>query len=320
MVFVVYHTYLVGQWKTLVKSQLDRLVNSGLYDSADQIWVTINRDRNSEQEVRDFLSGYPKLNLEFHEHNVAEYPGIKKVRELASNNDAKILYFHTKGVSNNYKTYSEKEPSPEKIENVNSWRECMEYFLIDKWTDAVEKLNEYDNVGVTCVGGWYWGNFWWSKSEHLRKTKEVGLWSRWAYEAWLNDNTPQSKNYEFYHMGFNPFLTNIKDEFYKTKNSEIEGKNIVIRNAVYGTPSFQIDEGYSTTPTNVVVDVTEVVKMFLEKTNNKKLDFYVDNNTMGGDPAWGQRKSMTVEFYPEGYPHKIYKMGVTEGHSINFQF
>jgi hypothetical protein len=29
---------------------------------------------------------------------------------------------------------------------------------------------------------------------------------------------------------------------------------------------------------------------------------------------------MIVEFYPEGCPDKIYKMGVTEGHSIKFEF
>jgi hypothetical protein len=320
MIVVVYHTYLVGQWKNLVKSQLNRLLNSGLYESADQIWVTINRVENTEEEVKEFLKEYSRLNLEFHEQNYAEYPGIKKVKEIATDYDAKILYFHTKGVSNNWKVFNTKEPSQEKMENVASWRECMEYFLIDKWTECNEKLEDYDNVGVSCNGGWYWGNFWWSKSEHLRKTEDVGLWSRWDYEAWLNRSTPNSKNFEFYHMGFNPFLTNLKEDFYKIKNSEFEGKNIVIKNAVYGTPPFEIDEGYSTMPTEVVADVTEVVKKLLEKKENKKLDFNVNNETMGGDPIWGHRKSMIVEFYPEGCPDKIYKIGVTEGHSIEFEF
>ena len=320
MVVVVYHTYLVGQWKTLVKSQMDRLVNSGLYESADQIWMTINRVENSEEEVREFLKEYSKLSLEFHEQNYAEYPGIKKVKDIATNQDAKILYFHTKGVSNNWQTFNEKRPSQEKMENVASWRECMEYFLIDNWEKCVEKLDENDNVGVSCNGGWYWGNFWWSKSEHLRKTEDVGLWSRWDYEAWLNRSTPQSKNFEFFHMGFNPFVSKLLPEFYNGDRGQYKGLGIVVTKATYGTPPFEIDEGYSTMPVNVVSDVTEIVKNFLNSNGGKKLHFPVHNESMNGDPIFGHRKVLIVEFHPEGFPEKLFKLGISEGHGIEFEF
>lgn len=320
MVVVVYHTYLVGLWKDLVKKQLDRLVSSGLYDKADQIWVTINRDINTEEEVKEFLTPYPKLQLEFHDVNQAEYPGIKKVKEIGDTIDSKILYFHTKGVSNNWKTFNEKEPSQEKIDNVNSWRECMEYFLIDKWEESLSHLDDYDNVGVSCNGGWYWGNFWWSKSEHIKKTEQVGLWGRWDYESWLNRSTPQSKNFEYYHMGFNPFITNIHEDFYKTNFENYRGKKIVVTSAVYGTPPFEIDEGYNTMPLNVVSDVTELVKKYVEEQGGYKLCFNANNETMGGDPIFGHRKVMIVNFHPEGHEDKNFKFGITEGHGIDFQF
>lgn len=105
-----------------------------------------------------------------------------------------------------------------------------------------------NNVAVSNNGGWLWGNFWWTQSSHIKKTRSVGLWGRWDYEAWLNLDTPESTNYEFYHMNFNPFLTNIYPEFYKKEFNRYSGKKIKIKSATYGTPPFEIDEGYSTYP------------------------------------------------------------------------
>lgn len=320
MIFVVYHIFAVGSWKELVRKQLNRIIDSGLYDNANQIWLTINLGHSTEDEIKDFLKDYDKVNFEIHTQNYAEYPGIKKVRSLAVENDAKIFYFHTKGVSNNWVTFNEKQPSIEKITNVNSWRECMEYFLMDRWEECVSLLDSNDNVGVSCNGGWYWGNFWWSKSEHIRKTREVELWNRWDYESWLNRDTPHSTNHEFYHIGFSPFLSNLLPEFYREEYNLYKGKKIVIVSAVYGTPPFEIDEGYNTMPLNIVDDVTDIVKKHLEEQGGYKLLFGVNNETMGGDPIFGHRKVMIVKFHPEGHEDKIYKLGITEGHGIDFEF
>jgi hypothetical protein len=322
MIVVVYHAYLFNNWEILVKQQLDRLVKSGLYDKADQIWMTINLSENvSEESAKLFLFQYSKIQLEFYQQNHAEYPGIKKVKEISDKYDnAKILYFHTKGISNNWLTFDSKRLSSEKITNVAAWRECLEYFLIDKWKECIEKLDEYDNVGVSCNGGWYWGNFWWSQSKHIKKTKPVGIWGRWDYEAWLNADIPESKNYEFYHMNFNPFLTTLYPEFYREQFNRYSGKKIKLKNAVYGTPPFEIDEGYSTVPLNITKDITTIIQKILDDNNQLKIFINVNNETMGGDPIWGHRKCMILTIYPDGYPNKIFKLGVTEGSSIDFSF
>jgi hypothetical protein len=298
MISVVYHCYLVGNWKEIVNEQLNRLKSSGLYDSADIIEVTVNLDKTDKSEFENVVSNYTKLNVEYFTDNTAEYPGIKKVRELALSNDTKIFYFHTKGVSNNYNNYNDKTISQEKIENIQQWKECLEYFLIDKWEESIELLDSYDNVGVTCNGGWYWGNFWWSQSSHIKKTSEVGLWGRWDYEAWLNRDTPESKNYEFHHFG----------------------DKITVTNAFYGTPPFQIDEGYSGMELNVGNDVTDIVKELLKIENNLQFNFNINNESMGGDPAFGSRKFLIIEFSPESNLNKKYKMGLHEGQTFNFKF
>ena len=93
MISIVYHCYLVGNWKEIVNEQLNRLKSSGLYDSADIIEVTVNLDKTDKSEFEDVVLKYPKLNVEYFTENNAEYPGIKKVRELALNHDTKIFYF-----------------------------------------------------------------------------------------------------------------------------------------------------------------------------------------------------------------------------------
>jgi hypothetical protein len=319
MISVVYHCYLVGNWKEIVNEQLNRLKSSGLYDSADIIEVTVNLDNTDKSEFENVVSNYTKLNVEYFTDNTAEYPGIKKVRELALSNDTKIFYFHTKGVSNNYDNYNNKTISQEKIENIQQWKECLEYFLIDKWEESIELLNSYDNVGVTCNGGWYWGNFWWSQSSHIKKTPEVGLWGRWDYEAWLNRDTPDAKNYEFHHFSYNPYVTKLDKDWYTSK-SEYVGDKITVINAFYGTPPFQIDEGYSGMELNVGNDVTDIVKELLKIENNLQFNFNINNESMGGDPAFGSRKFLIIEFSPESNLSKKYKMGLHEGQTFNFKF
>ena len=41
---------------------------------------------------------------------------------------------------------------------------------------------------------------------------------------------------------------------------------------------------------------------------------------MGGDPAFGLRKFLIVEYSPKSDLNKIYKMGLHEGQSLTFKF
>jgi len=319
MINIVYHCYLVGNWKQVVSNQLLRLKNSGLYDVANLIYVTINLSEGTEEEFNELTKEFTKLNKEFFSDNRAEYPAIKKVRELGLSNDCKILYLHTKGVSNTYSRYTAKEVSKEKIENILAWKECLEYFLIDKWEECIEKLDEYDNVGVTCNNNWFWGNFWWSQTKHIEKTKEVSIGTRWDYEAWLNERVNDVKNYEWHKFTYNPYVTNIDPDWYKGE-SKYKGQKIILNSANYGTPEFEIDEGYTNSVLNVVNDVTDIVKESLLKEDNLQFNIHIDNNTMGGDPIYMTRKFLILNFSPENDPSKIFKIGTHEGMHLNFKF
>jgi hypothetical protein len=321
MIGIVYHAFLINDWKEIVLEQLSRLKKSGLYDKSDIIWITVNLNGIKEEEFNELVNEYPKINKSFHTNNTAEFPGISKVRELCSlYPDLKILYFHTKGVNNKYKIYNQKEISQEKVSNIRAWRECLEYFLIDRWEECINKLDEFDNVGVTCNNGWFWGNFWWSQPKHILKTREVGHWDRWSYEAWMNDYVEGPiYNFEFYKFLYNPYTTYMHEEWYKTPE-KFKNSKIVLHKAEYGTADFEIDEGYSNTILGKSVDVTEIVDEFLKKEDYKKFVIPVGNESLGGDPVYQNRKFLFIWFSLDIDKNKIYKLGINEGQYFILEF
>ena len=320
MIAIVYHCYLVNNWKEIVKQQLSRVKNSGLYDAVDLFYITVNRrEEIQEIEFKELVAEYGKVQIEFHSNNTYEYPGIKKVKELSKeHDDLKILYFHAKGVSNNYIRPNQPEISEKKVKNIRAWSECLEYFLIDRWKESTEKLDENDCVGVTNVNGWYWGNFWWVNSNYIKRCREVDHWGRWSYEAWLNDYVEGEKRfYQWYNFTFNPYVTFLDTDFYKEHN--LEPSKIVLHKALYGPGEFEIDEGYSNYPLNNNIDVFNIVDEKLKEQDYNKFFLRVDNQTMGNDPAFGYRKLLLLEFSLEKYPEKIYELGISENSNIDFK-
>lgn len=321
MIAIVHHSFLVGDWKNIITKQLERLKISGLYDAADIIRFTTNVvDVDQENEFKFIIKDYDKIVVDFFYTNDFEYPGIKTVKDLGDKYDnLKILYFHAKGVSNTYSDINTKTPSVKKIENIKAWKECLEYFVIDNWRDCVRKLDYHDNVGASCNNGWYWGNFWWSQSKHIKTCSVVDKWNRWDYEAWLNKDRNDVKNFQYFNFTFNPYLTNIDKTLYIGPMRNIDSKIVLVK-AEYGTLDFQIDEGYSSNQPFVRADVTSYVDMMLKETNHSFFDIHVTNEKLGGDPIYGEKKFLFLSFYLTSNKDKIYEFGIDEGKNFNFRF
>lgn len=302
MIGIVYHCYLVNDWEEVVTKQFNRLVNSGLYAKADEIHVTcIFLTEENKQRLSELLQNYTKCQIKFVTENHYEYEGINTVHELAKKyDDMKILYFHSKGVSNKYKRSDRPEEISElKVSGVAAWKEVLEHFLIDNWKMCIEKLDSFDNVGVTCDNGWFWGNFWWSQSKHIKKCPtplcHVG---RWYYEAWLNEGI-HSSNYEFYKFNFNPYRCILPKKFYDgTYVGKMKDLNII--SAAYETYDMQVDEGRPVNEEIKSADVTALVQNYYNLHGNIN-DIPVNNDWMGGDPLWGVQKQLSITFTVKGF-------------------
>jgi len=297
---IVYHIYCVGNYLEVVKHQLNRLKTSGLYDWCDKLEITCVDTLDQFEGIDELVKDLDKAVLNKFVNNHYEYEGINKVWEYSQQYKGKVFYFHTKGVSNLYTNLETKVISQRKQTGIGWWKEIMEYFLIDNFQDCLQKLDEYEQCGVTNNDKWWWGNFWWANLSFVRINAKPTHGDRWYFEAWLNHYRNPSV-YEFYHFDFNGYFTYLPQDIYnkeKYKDSKIE----VIR-AFYGTLGEQQDEGKAFAE-RVVVDVTEQIKHNLEANNYERFDIRVDNN-IGGDPYYGIEKKLEIYFLLDGIQYII---------------
>jgi hypothetical protein len=146
--------------------------------------------------------------------HACEAYGFKKMHEISKEGYDYICFMHSKGVSRL------KDPMPVIIV-VNKWRNCMEYFVLDRADDCISALQ---NSNKNCAGvmldvlNWFhkdisfeksvshylWaifpGNFFWIKSSWFAQQKEPTIGEdRFEYERFLGSC-----------IGVNPYYVWIK--------------------------------------------------------------------------------------------------------------
>lgn len=185
--YIYYHICQLGDWKKVIKEQIEYVQSSGLYENVKNIFVS----NLGNEEV--FLPEKYQVIYSSKKIEEAELPILEKLHNHSQIEDFNVLYFHTKGVSWN-----------EQGKNhacVNAWRKFMEYFVIGKWETCIEYLKEYDAVGVEWIyNSIFAGNFWWSKSEHIKNLSNIyelatpyGIGSRWSAEYWIGSKSKNIK-------------------------------------------------------------------------------------------------------------------------------
>jgi hypothetical protein len=202
---VFYHAFLWGDlWKLLVQEQMLRLHCSGLLDKMSMMTIGVSAfDDNDYKWMKSLWSGFHNVNVVRTPHDLMpkeERATLMLLKDWCdqSNEDAPILYFHTKGLTRT--GY-----------NVDLWRLCMEYYNIDKWRHAISALNNgWDAYGINLrdntekyFGGnylHYSGNFWWARSFYIKsldKTMLTGS-NRWEGEFWIGSKGSREKMFNAY--------------------------------------------------------------------------------------------------------------------------
>lgn len=172
-----YHIYQYGPWEHIFNEQWKLIVDSNLLDVSNPLHIGINGHIFGE-------TANPRIKVKFNSNlDKEEYDTLKDLASFCHNNpDYKVLYIHTKGVSNMTK-------------NVNDWRNMMNYFCIEQWRECVALLNEYDAVGCNLqdepAGSFsnmhFSGNFWWANASYINTLDidYLGSDNRFAREFWI---------------------------------------------------------------------------------------------------------------------------------------
>ena len=315
MIIVVLYCFMVDDWEIRLSDQLKRMKSSSLYDESNEIHLVVTDINNNQKDKIDsLLSEYQKIRLDYTTRNWYEGHALSKVDNIARTyDDCKILYFHTKGVSNKYKDLISNDYYNLKVEGIKCWKELMEYFLIDNWKDCIKKLDEYDTVGVNNVNNWWWGNFWWSNSKHIKNNKpfnEYFTGSRWGCESWLHEsnyNIENIKYYQFYPFSYDPYYSILPKYFYDGTN--ISDIKIKVLDAKFGYFAEQRDEGRGLSENkDNVIDVTNKTIELLKLSDNKEFNFNPNELLIDNHQYHGNDKSIRILFKTNIDPEKTYTL------------
>lgn len=223
-VSVFVHNYLDKNWYDIVNSQIEKMTTSGLYKRADKIFYGVYSFLESNYDI--FVSvirkNDPDLKIEIvrYEKNEAEFNTLINLQNhCLLNPEGSVLYFHTKGSSRENNHY------------INSWRECLEYFVIEKWERCLlDLINDRATVCGALYVEWFKflhyqfdnyfsGNFWWSSSKHISTLPPLTrlhlekpdnrtvaeLWLGMSPHRWISYYSEQVNNYYEYYFDPNVY-------------------------------------------------------------------------------------------------------------------
>jgi hypothetical protein len=187
MIYGFMHICAINHWREIVKNQELKILNSGLFEHTEKIFISILGDKQLELPFsKKFLS---KCEIIFRDENIKlyEFPILKCIYEFCKSQEepCKVWYIHTKGVHN---TGPDRE----------AWRNFMEYFVIEHWK-VNEILLDRNLISGILWYDWYTqnmrrffaGNFWWANSNYVKTLPDVKNldWNeRFNAESWLGTN------------------------------------------------------------------------------------------------------------------------------------
>ena len=158
---IYFHIATIGNYQKIVDEVFESLNKTNLINLADKINLCIVGDG------KVFCQSSPNIEYFYNSDiNTGEFFTLKQIELYAKQTQTndKILYIHTKGVTT---------PNNECI---NDWRKYMLYFNVEKHTEAINFLDEYDTYGVDFVEiptKHYSGNFWWANTNHIKKLPPI---------------------------------------------------------------------------------------------------------------------------------------------------
>lgn len=211
---VFYHLFIpqnesFRMWTWWVDEQITMMQKSKLHEIAainmaitmPRFWRTdLNHPQCLDTLVIEYINTrYPFVNIldirDTGESNIFEGQTLRFLHRACMERDIDVLYFHSKGYFSN-------------TAHISSWRQVLNHFTIEEWPRCLKHLGHADVVGIKDAHSTdhsVSGNFWWSKSEYIRRLPEPinssvyqiqpdfhphGVSYRYAFENWISLETP----------------------------------------------------------------------------------------------------------------------------------
>lgn len=175
--YIYIHVCCINNWKEIFQQLLFDIKESGLYEKITKIRCVVLKKTYDDLDIlRD-----DKIEILGISDKVLLYEQVtlNLLYEQSFIKEFNVLYIHTKGVKHN-----NTNPC------VTDWVHYLTYFNIYKHDVCLDSLQTYDTVGVNLQNNpvlHYSGNFWWSKSEYIKKLDRCTVASYNSTEFWLTE-------------------------------------------------------------------------------------------------------------------------------------
>jgi hypothetical protein len=223
MLNIYINVAVTGNVNTVLNDLLSNIHSSGLYEKCWKVFLVINGDVNqlNFERKKKYFVWNPNKGID-----KCEFPTLDLMWSHSQDDDITMLYLHTKGVSRT-------------SNQIKDWVSLLTYFNVNKWSDRLTDLESNDVVGVNLQGNkddikeqpstWgygkspihYSGNFWWSKSSHIRKLKEPSTWC-------------PSNDYIRYRIMCEMWVCSVEGKFLTAHNSGVNHYTTLYPRSLYG--------------------------------------------------------------------------------------
>ena len=175
--YIYIHVCCINNWKDIFNRMIFHIKNSGLYNKVKRIRCNILTENEDDlfffdDEKIEIIGTSTELNL-------YEVSTINLLYKDSFSEDFNVLYLHTKGVKHNDTNI-----------NIIDWVKFMTYFNIYHHDTCIINLLNFDTIGVNLITNpevHYSGNFWWSKSEYIRKLQNCNYITYCSPEFWITE-------------------------------------------------------------------------------------------------------------------------------------
>jgi len=176
---IVYYAYLVEpRWRTILVGQFQEIIESGIPASIS--FVLCGEPQLLEKAYAMIITMFQSYIYTIHTstQNQYEYPGIKRLYELAQEVDEStlLIYFHSKGMV--YYKGEDRVPNETYLtHNILQWKEYLAIFE----NPFIQKAGMFPSSA-----GFIWFNFFWVRSSYLKSHHPPRPSSiRYDFEGWL---------------------------------------------------------------------------------------------------------------------------------------
>lgn len=167
-IVIFYHICAIQHCMAVVEEQMNALLYSGLYADPRltdiHCFITANNPHDVSFIKYRLLQYGAKIRISGESLDTKTYERftLEKIKPSPLPENARILYIHTKGVS---------QTEPDKITNTTLWTRALNYHLIGRYRECLDALNRYDVVGAFYAETplpHFQGNFWWSRMSYIK--------------------------------------------------------------------------------------------------------------------------------------------------------